>query len=516
VNTSNRHFVPGRIRWAVFIGIALVALAVRLPRLGERPMHTDEAVNGYITGQLLAGEEYKYDSDDRHGPALYFAALPIARTAKADNLSDLTERTVRLVPVIFSVLTVLMFAAVASQIGFVSAVLAALLFAIAPLPVYYSRYFIHEMLFLAGTFAFLLAGWRTLEHKSALAAVAAGISAGFMLACKETALLHFVAFGVAGLWWIFVRRTDVTRRSSRWPLLFKPALAALIAFVILTVGLYTWGGRNWAGPLDLVRSIPRFAARAGGEGHEKPFLYYIALIGNGWPGWGLIALAGLASRQMLRGIVKAPGARLSALENPRALSLQMLTIYGISICLIYSVIPYKNPWLAINLWLPIALLAGVGFQMLWLRMARLPVRIALTVFASALLVGAGRETRQWVFARPADERNPYAYAHTVEDLLGLPERVDQLSRGSSAKAELKIAVVASDPWPLPWYLRHYPNVGYYQLAQNPGTADVYITSLDAAAELEDRLADWRPEFFGVRPEVLLLLWSPPATDPAHE
>ena len=42
-------------------------------------MHTDEAVNAYIVGQLLAGEPFQYDPQDRHGPALSALALPLAR-----------------------------------------------------------------------------------------------------------------------------------------------------------------------------------------------------------------------------------------------------------------------------------------------------------------------------------------------------------------------------------------------------------------------------------------------------
>ena len=50
-----------KIRWAIFIALALLALAVRLPQLDKRPMHTDEAVNAFITGNSLAGETFKYD-----------------------------------------------------------------------------------------------------------------------------------------------------------------------------------------------------------------------------------------------------------------------------------------------------------------------------------------------------------------------------------------------------------------------------------------------------------------------
>jgi len=72
----------------------------------------------------------------------------------------------------------------------------------------------------------------------------------------------------------------------------------------------------------------------------------------------------------------------------------------------------------------------------------------------------------------------------------------------------RISVIASDPWPLPWYLRHFSQVGYWQPGQRPGDADFYITSTDAAEQYANRLQDFRPDFFGVRPGVLILLWLP--------
>ena len=463
-------------------------------------MHTDEAVNGYITGQLVAGEDYKYDPQDRHGPALYLATIPIARLAGAESLADLNEKTVRLVPTIFSFLLVLLLAAAAPQVGFVSAIIAALFFILAPLPVYYGRYFIHEMLFLAGSLALWLAGWRTLELKSLRAAAAVGSCAGFVLACKETAVLLFAALALPALWWAFVRRSELTRRKAHWTLLVRPALIAFAAFVFVTVLFYTWGGKHWEGPLDLLRSYPRFASRAGGEGHEKPFGYYFTLLGSG----AGAALFGLAFVGCIHAFRNRPGS-----EPARRLLLQMLVVYALSIWGIHSLIPYKNPWLALNLWLPLALLAGVGFQTLWQASARLPARALL--IAGLLLVnfGLARETWRWCFLKPADERNPYAYAHTVEDLLGLPERIEKVAARLPAKRDLKIAVCAADPWPLPWYLRQFPNTGYFQPGQNPGGADIYITSLECAELLQGTLDGWRPEFFGVRPEVLVLLWKPP-------
>jgi hypothetical protein len=117
------------------------------------------------------------------------------------------------------------------------------------------------------------------------------------------------------------------------------------------------------------------------------------------------------------------------------------------------------------------------------------------------------DTRQRVFAHPADETNPYAYAQTSEDLLGLPAEVANLARQNSLTAP-RIAVIAADPWPLPWYLRHFSNVGFWQPGQHVGQADFYITSTEAADQYGDQLQGLLPEFYGARPGVLIVLWSP--------
>src|SRR5215472_7642085 len=98
-------------RWPAFIIVALVGLALRLPQLDARPMHTDEAVNAYIVGQLLAGEAFTYDPQDRHGPALAALAWTLARIQGAKSFSDLTESELRLTSVVAGTATILLFGA---------------------------------------------------------------------------------------------------------------------------------------------------------------------------------------------------------------------------------------------------------------------------------------------------------------------------------------------------------------------------------------------------------------------
>src|ERR1035437_6249569 len=281
----------------------MLALAVRLPQLGERPMHTDESVNAYLTGGLLAGEKYHYDPQDRHGPALFVLAEPIAKLLGAKNFSELTESQLRLSTVLTGTATVLLFGVGVEMFGFITCLVAALLFAFAPLPVYYSRYFIHETLFVAATLGLILCGWRALKKKSLLPAAVARLCAALILACKETAVIHFFAIGVALLAcrWRGSRNPGTARtvgvqasaclgNTLKRELQLAAAVAgapsvktyltALTVFIFTVILLFTWFGQNWSGLADLFRATPRCAVRAGGGGHEQAFWHYDVLRGS--------------------------------------------------------------------------------------------------------------------------------------------------------------------------------------------------------------------------------------------
>jgi len=67
---------PRWARWAAFLLVALLGLLLRLPQLGARPMHTDEAVNAYIVGELLAGKTFTYDPQDAMVPCWRVCPAP--------------------------------------------------------------------------------------------------------------------------------------------------------------------------------------------------------------------------------------------------------------------------------------------------------------------------------------------------------------------------------------------------------------------------------------------------------
>lgn len=458
-------------------------------------MHTDEAVNAYIVGQLLANGSYTYDPQDRHGPALALFALPMARVQGVKDFSGLTEAGLRMTPVLAGTLTILLLGAAARVFGFAPSLIAALLFAFAPLPLYYDRYFIHEPLFICATLGLMLAGWGAWAARSVWLAMVFGACAALMLACKETAFLHFLALAAAGLcFWLWNLRGKIPD-SQGW---LRVAAAAGASFLLLTVVFYSWFGSNWSALLALLHAGPSLFARAAGEGHQKPFWYFAQLLAGGWSGGAILALACI-------GFVVAFRRRE---HSPQG----FLAFYALFLAAIYSLIPYKTPWLALNLWLPIALFVGLAMESIWGIPARQnALRAAIRACCILAVTGGaaliGHDTYQRVFANPAGENNPYAYAHTSEDLLGLPAEIEELARQDSI-ASPRIAVIAADPWPLPWYLRRFPQVGFWQPGQQAAKADFYITSSEAAEHYGDQLKSLHPDFFGSRPGVLVELWSP--------
>jgi len=207
-------------------------------------MHTDESINAYIIGQLLAGDSFHYDPQDRHGPALAAETLPLVKLFGAKNFTSLTESELRLAPVLAGSMTVLLFGAGVEIFGFAACFIAACC-----LPLARCRFItaaISSMKPCLSPHAGLdVVGWRALQTKQLWSAALTGFCAALMVACKETAVIHFFALACAGgACWLWNKRTHPRAFSLRM------AAMALAAFLFTGILLFTWFGRNWAVFLD--------------------------------------------------------------------------------------------------------------------------------------------------------------------------------------------------------------------------------------------------------------------------
>jgi predicted membrane-bound mannosyltransferase len=181
-------------------------------------------------------------------------------------------------------------------------------------------------------------------------------------------------------------------------------------------------------------------------------------------------------------------------------------LFALLVLAVYSAIPYKTPWLILNALAPLALVAGTGFNRVCAACTgrlRVTLMFALASGITGLLAS---ETWRLCFVFPADPGNPLAYSPTSPDIRRLEARAEGLVAEGGAQAPI-VAVVGSDIWPLPWYLRHCPNVGYWPELPRSPVVTVVISDAAQSERVSRTLGpDWRSEIFGLRPEVLAVLF----------
>ena len=526
---ETRRALQGSVGGASALAVLAIALVVRLPALDQRPMHGDEANQAVRTGLLLEKGIYHYDPTDHHGPVLYFAALPFCR-ATSKTFAETTEWNYRLVPVTFSCLTLLLMLGLgatragglfSSREGVVSA---ALLTALSPAMVYYSRFFIQESMFVTFLTGMLFCAVRYVRSRSAegersretrpAAGWAAGFGAfaGLAVATKETVVLSFAAAAVAAL-----AACGFRRLLSAWRT--RDALVALGVAALVAALLYSSFFTYPKGVYDaLFSTVQAYVTRATAvPEHQHPWNFYLKILfwfkyGRG-PVW---SEAGL----LLPALVAVAVAFLPRRDVPaQARWVRFVAVYTLVLTALYSAIPYKTPWCSLTFLHGFVLLAGIGIGEVcgWQGrgvFSRPGAGRALAgVVLAALLFRAAEQTRRACVRFPADPRNPYVYAHTGTDALNLVAAVKAAAaRTRGADTPIALAVPTPDTWPLPWYFRSYRQVGYWtRVADIPASFEpaIVIAAADQGDVADERFGKGkRASFFGIRPGVLLNVFVP--------
>jgi uncharacterized protein (TIGR03663 family) len=125
--------------WVLLV-VAAAATALRLPEFERRPLHTDESVHTIKFQGLWDKGTYRYDPNEYHGPSLYYLTLPFVWASGAKSFADTEITAYRRVPGFFGVGLVLLLFLIRDALGKTGTVLAALLTALSPAMVFYSRW----------------------------------------------------------------------------------------------------------------------------------------------------------------------------------------------------------------------------------------------------------------------------------------------------------------------------------------------------------------------------------------
>jgi len=492
-------------RWGAlaFLLALVLALALRLPTLDHRPLHNDEGINAHKLAALLERGEFRYDPHEYHGPSLYYLSALVVRISGARDAARLSDTVLRITPVFAGVGLILLLLLLRDALGDVATVGAGLLTAASPAMVFYSRYFIHEMLLVFFTLFALACGWRYWQSRKIGWAILSGVGLGLMWATKETFVFVIAAVIAAACGCAALER----RRTGRT---FAPAPLAVLALTALLVGgiLFTSFFSNWRGVLDSVLTYKAWFHRAGGASpHIQPWHFYFERLFWFHPARGLVwTEATIALLAVVGGITAFVGNRAVV---PQPGFARFIAIYTATLAMIYAVIPYKTPWCLLGFWSGALILAGVGVAAFWRSGNSMPARAVTLVLTAGMLGHLSWQAWRASHEFATDRRNPYVYAQTTPDGVRLVERVKSLARIHPEGDAMPVKVIMPiSEWPLPWYLRSLKKIGWWARPPEDLLAPIVIADTQLGIALDEKTERrWlMAGLFELRPGVFLELY----------
>lgn len=450
------------INFLILVAIILTGSVLRLTNLPQKPMHNDEAVNAVKFGNLLEKGEYVYDKIEFHGPIIYYLTLIPAWLSNVQNFSQLNERHLRVVPAIAGIGLLLLLLWIGHITGWRAIFAGMLLGGLSPAMVFYSRYYIHETLLVFFTFGFIISLFGYFNYRKNRWLMLSAIFLGLMHTTKETFILSvvvlFVSFFLEQIFW---RNSEISCfqviKSLKWhQYLIFFGIASFISILFFSSVF-----KNPQGVIDSITTYESYFTKAGqNEVHQHPWYYYLKILAwNKGPGrlvWTelpvlIFSVVGIFFAFFKRG--------LTAGEQ----FFRIIAIFSILMMVLYSIMPYKTPWNILSSYFGMILLAGFGitqalntFQKGWIHTT---ILIYVTV-VSFYLIAQVIYTNYKYSAHPS---NPYVYGHTSIDVFHMVARIKNVSDINPEGKDLYIHVICSedDYWPLPWYLREFNHVGWW-------------------------------------------------------
>ena len=192
-------------RWGwlegAFLAVMVVALGLRLFELSGRPMHYDEAIHLHYGWKLansaggLLGWPWIFGTDYVHSAWMH-GPFQIEMTAVIFTIFGDTDFTSRLGYALFGTALVGLPYFLRDQIGWRGALIAAVMLALSPALLYFSRFGRNDIIMMFWAFSLFTLMWRYLDSGHRLNLYLASAILALMFATKETAYLLAGIFGL--------------------------------------------------------------------------------------------------------------------------------------------------------------------------------------------------------------------------------------------------------------------------------------------------------------------------------
>ena len=448
-----RHFFTFE---RIFILILVIAFFVRFWHLDLKLLHHDEAIHAWFSFELLTRHAWAYDPS-YHGPFLYFV------TAGMFSVLGDSDLVARVLPALFGFLLIPLVYCI-YRIGYIDkkqTLLVALLLALSPDMVYFSRFLRHDIFMLFFTFLLLVAILYYFEYGQTRYAITGAIAIGGALSCKEEMPVILLIFASFFLYAVYRRKFTL---PPDWK--YDLIIGSFIVLVIMSVLYSAFGahietltGQNFAfNTSGWYKAVEHWAAMHNQQRLGGPLYFYIPfyllyelpifilaiigtlqLIGNGLSPSLLIRRLKNRIQYSSSGIPTAELAEISLQQlkdrgvvHPKSEEFFRFCVYWMILVMVfYAVVGEKVPWLIIPQLLPMCFVAV--YKLNWQKM----------VFALIGCLFLAVMTWHVAFI-PADINEPIVQVQNSEDLREVMGLID---------ASDHVVVASKNYWPLPWYYR---------------------------------------------------------------
>jgi len=450
--------------FAIFALILLAGFYIRFYDLTNRPMHHDEGVIGWfklniVTGCFSSsvlsnplewakscGASYGYDPD-YHGPFEYLFG---AWMFKLFGDSDFTLRAPEC---LFGFATIALLLPLRKKLGDVGILVAAALLATSPSMAYFAQRAYMDNFFIFFTLGAVVCAVKFWDEGKRLWLYLGAADLALLFTTKETAFIFvFIAMAFAVIEYFYSLRKKSGLVSSTkegveeaWKFcvrnksaLLAAALifAAIYSFVYST--MFTDPGEVWNG---VTKGLTFWLQRSTTwEGHFKPFGYYYGLLADYEPAVLFLAAAGV----------------FFGMRNSFA---RWCALWAFATWLIFSLIPYKTPWLDPHFIIPMAMVAGIGVDEV-VKKLKGGQRYLPALVVIPLLVLSWTMAWDITYVKYAGSDIQLVYVSGTDGYTELVDRIENESLRFDG-VDTAIAVVSTDYWPLPWSLRKYKHAAWY-------------------------------------------------------
>jgi uncharacterized protein (TIGR03663 family) len=475
---------------ALYAGMVLLALVLRLIGLGDKPLHHDESLHATYSWYLYQGRGYQYDPM-MHGPFQFLITAFIFFLTGASNF------TARLLPAIVGSALVGLPWFLRRELGRPGALILAAMLMVSPSFLYFSRFERNDIYIAFFTLGIVITFFRFLERPRGFWIVAMGTLWAFSFTAKENTYITafiFVAFVCGVLAWELLSRAPKLATHGAGPALSgrplidgvrsvgaDPFLLGLAGFGLVFTLFFTTLFSHPSGLIDgFTKSIQYWLSQQPVARGSQPWYYYVVIAPAYEPLAILFGLAGIGL----------------ALRRRTYWSL-FLVWFAAGALFLYSWAGEKMPWLILHPLLPFFLLAAWTLNWVWEHRAVPMAQVALVV-AGVLSVSMVHSAALLSYMNAANPVEFLVYTQTSTDVLDVVDQVNAVARRSGQGENMPMVIDANDSWPFVWYLRDYKAVAYTGSIVGPQTAPVVMVSTDLNGQVAPLMSDYVVQRYKLR------------------